>query len=158
MKYSILTLLAATAYVSMFFAAFLYPLTIWLICSLVAALCMFAYFVALAFEYHDLGKAVFGRVAAILTVAYMLVSIDVPYSELDHEWDLFPHQRLTIVWFENQPKGDNNIEVRSEIASTKVMNPLFRIQCALMLGFVGGSIALWRYRRNEKAHTESGGS
>src|SRR5690349_15832084 len=134
MKFSIVTLLAAIGYMAMVAAAIVEPNSIWRLCAVTAAFGLFGYFVIMAFDSKDRDKSVFGRVAAIATVTYMLASLNsLPFLQ-ERDWDLFPHERLTIIWFENQPKGDSNLEVRGEIAATKTMIPFFRIQCGLAFG------------------------
>jgi hypothetical protein len=154
MKFSIFTLLAATGYAAMIAAAIASSDSIWRIWATTAAMCLFAYFVVLAFESQDRGKAAFGRVAAILSVSYLLATVMSQSFDVERRTDLFPHERLTILWYEAQTSGPSNFAATTQVfqVARNTMTPFLAIQSAIAFGTSGGCLALWRYGRNAKAH------
>jgi hypothetical protein len=159
MKYSILTHLTVTAYVALLAAAIGNSDSVWRIWATTAAMCSFAYFVISAFESQDRGKAVFGRVAAILSVSYLLATVMSQSFDVERQTDLFPHERLTILWFESQTSGSSSFGVKTQVfqVALKTMTSFLGLQCAVTFGACGGCFALWRYRRNDMSQPESVG-
>lgn len=173
MKFSILTLLAATGYSAIVFAALAQPDSWWRHVFTVAWFFAIVYALALATDSANRRKSMFGRVVLGGTVAYLLliaVARSMPLSS--QGTDLWPHQWL-VNWLSDDALGQLRqvrIPAPPRIGRTSpgipigtsgwdpadLIQRLARLETvsamitALAIGLLGGCLALWRYRVLER--------
>lgn len=181
MKFSILALLVATAYAALVFAALREPDSWWRYASIVAWLAILAYVFMLATDVHNRGKAVFGRMFVACLAAYLVLTwLPASIAPANRKPDLLPHHWLA-AWLTKQPpvaltppasaygpqpvQGNSNPFVGAIPAGASYRVPLDNwpriieavaaLNVALLFGLLAGILALWRYRRNERAASGS---
>jgi len=175
MKFSVLTIFLATAYVALVLGAIQPPDSWWRHVAVVAWLAVVAYLFVLAADPLKRPRATFGRVALGCVAAYLALSL-LPATPND----LLPHQWFAAWWapeensvysvttllqtFQgtatvNQPYGSafsggfpgsaGQLVVSPTMPTypSHVISTVAALNTALLFGLLGGLLAAWRYRR-----------
>lgn len=131
-RFSILTLLGITAYVAVNVAAFARPTTIWIsIAFWIAFVVIVALLVAASGRTSN--QSVFARGMLLGVLVYDVLRRWEPGSWFGWEWSYF------------------RVDSHSELFEVMANRQTLAMQSSqLAFGLLGGCLALWRYRRNER--------
>lgn len=177
LRFSMLTLLAATAYIALVFAGLKEPLGWWRSAGTIAWLLVLAYLIAMAMDMRHLPSAIFGRTAVSCILAYGLLTWlpiplsagmeppnYVPFRTAPERVDVLPHHWFAL-WWANESAANpsrlvaplqtrNTFQVQAvsvwQLPQTKAVEVIAALNFALVFGLVGGSLALWRLRAQER--------
>ncbi len=152
MKFSILTLFAATGYFALVFVALTQPSSLWKYVAGIAWLAILAYLLILATDTIDRASSRFGRVAlACIVVYFALTALGLITRETEPRrlWSVLPHQWATFQWtnsayYKSTKSADRILSVRTPI---NTIEPLIAYNTALLFGLATGTVSAIRHRR-----------
>ncbi len=177
LRFSMLTLLAAMAYIALVFAGLKEPLGWWRSAATLAWLLVLAYLIAMAMDARHRPSAIFGRTAVGCILAYGLLTwLPIPLSagmespnymqfkRAPERVDALPHHWLAHWWANESAANPSRLTVPLQtqytyqvqavsvwqLPQTKAVELIAALNCSLAFGLIGGGLALWRYRAQER--------
>jgi len=182
-RFSMLTLLAATAYLALVFAGLKEPLGWWRSAGTMAWLLVLAYLIAMAMDARHRPSAIFGRSAVGCILAYGLLTWlpiplaagmeaprYVPFRTAPERIDVLPHQWFALWWADESAANPSRLTAPLQtpytsqmqavsvwqLPQTKAVEVIAALNCSLAFGLFGGSLALWRCRALEQRRKRCG--